>query len=911
MVMKTLSYLLIRTPKLKLVAAIYFLLLVPIYAQDDPRLIDIDNLEKLDAIRRDLNGDGTPSGNSNAVSAYETAFGLSAGASVSCTGGCKGYELTMDLDFEDPNSYEAATRKNSWVDPSNGGNSGTSGWSQIGTSFSSSFSAVFEGNGYTISNIYIDRRPTDQLGLFGYLGSSARVRNVGIVGGTVIGKSDVGGLAGTNQGKISACYATAEVYGSIIGGLVGENNGTISTSYATGNATGTFTAGGLVGINFSGTILACYSTGNVIGTEVVGGLVGSSTNTSTARACYSTGNAILRNSVNIPGHGSLMSTIGQDAVGGLVGNLSSTSSITACYVTGNSTAGNASNVGGLVGKSGGGPITASYYNSDASSATQGIGNDADITDLGKTTADLQSSTDYTDIYLNWNVNVDDVSGVDDPWDFGTDSQYPALKADWNEDNDATAYEFGGQEREDPSGINLINVETIEQLDAIRYDLDGNGAPLGTSIERTTYETAFGLSPGETISCPSGCNGYELTMDLDFEDPNSYASATRNNSWINPNNGGTSGTSGWSPIGTDFTSSFSAVFEGRGYTISNLYINRPILDNVGLFGYSGTGTEIRNLGLEEGSVTGKDRVGCLVGENEGLIISCYTTGNASTTGIFSRLGALVGENIGTIISCYATGNTISTGDFSTTGGLIGRNIKGTIVSCYAIGNVTATGTAGGLVGENNIISPTQDISTISACYATGRVVGTSVVGISDVGGLVGYNNNVVRACYATGNVIANGRNSNAGGLVGDLGSKGSIKASYATSNVTANGDGSSARGLIAENDAGAAAIIEGSYFDYTASNRTDADARAKTTSEMQSPTDYGSGMDIYANWNIDVDEGLSIGTDDGKNPGDATSDDPWDFVGDKNYPKLKVDFDRDGRPSAAEFGAQNIFFTNPQ
>ena len=53
--------------------------------------------------------------------------------------------------------------------------------------------------------------------------------------------------------------------------------------------------------------------------------------------------------------------------------------------------------------------------------------------IGKTTAQLQSPTTYTGIYVNWNLNIDDdvttgdASGGDNPWDFGTNAQYPVLR----------------------------------------------------------------------------------------------------------------------------------------------------------------------------------------------------------------------------------------------------------------------------------------------------------------------------------------------------------------------------------------------------------------------------------------------------------------------------------------------------
>ena len=46
------------------------------------------------------------------------------------------------------------------------------------------------------------------------------------------------------------------------------------------------------------------------------------------------------------------------------------------------------------------------------------------------------------------------------------------------------------------------------------------------------------------------------------------------------------------------------------------------------------------------------------------------------------------------------------------------------------------------------------------------------------------------------------------------------------------------------------------------------------------------MEIYATWNIDVDDGRPIGVDDGTMPGDAAADDPWDFGTDSQYPVLR-------------------------
>ena len=139
------------------------------------------------------------------------------------------------------------------------------------------------------------------------------------------------------------------------------------------------------------------------------------------------------------------------------------------------------------------------------------------------------------------------------------------------------------------------------------------------------------------------------------------------------------------------------------------------------------------------------------------------------------------------------------------------------------------------------------------------------------------------------------------LVGSWGlnDSGTISACYATGNAT--GTGTNVGGLVGSNANGG--IITNSYFDSSVSNRTDSDPYDKTTTELQTPTAYGTGADIYANWNIDVDNGLDVGVEDGTAIGDAAADDPWDFGTNMQYPALQVDFDRDGTASVVEFGTQ--------
>ena len=107
--------------------------------QDDPRLINVFSLEQLNAMRYDLNGDGAVDGGVSEANAmvYEAAFGLAREGSVVCVGGCDGYELINDLDFEDANTDGTAGDLSIWAAGADGaGVSGAvvEGWVPIGTS---------------------------------------------------------------------------------------------------------------------------------------------------------------------------------------------------------------------------------------------------------------------------------------------------------------------------------------------------------------------------------------------------------------------------------------------------------------------------------------------------------------------------------------------------------------------------------------------------------------------------------------------------------------------------------------------------------------------------------------------------------------------------------------------------------
>ncbi len=216
------------------------------------------------------------------------------------------------------------------------------GFTPIGSA-SAPFTGTLEGLGHSISNLSIDRPTRSDVGLIGRSGPSALIQNVGLVGGSVTGASDVGALVGQSGGTVSESYATGNVSGaSSVGGLLGQIGGAVSESYATGSVTGSGDGvGGLVGES-EGSISASYATGSASTSLLeVGGLVGQNY-TGKVSNSYATGK---------------VSGVGD--VGGLVGYNIGTSTITTSYSVG-AVSGSGSTVGGLAGHNTG-TLTASFW----------------------------------------------------------------------------------------------------------------------------------------------------------------------------------------------------------------------------------------------------------------------------------------------------------------------------------------------------------------------------------------------------------------------------------------------------------------------------------------------------------------------------------------------------------------------
>ena len=604
----------------------------------------------------------------------------------------------------------------------------------VGTS-TNAFTGTFAGLGHTISNLTISAGGADTLGLFSYTEAGSSIRDIGLLGANISGRNYVGGLVGrNNNGSIANAYVVGSVSGnSIVGGLIGTNSGVVSNSYAAGSVLGGERIGGLLGEGHGGSITNAYASSSVSGTgSYVGGLVGASYS-SDLNQVYTTG-----------------SVSGRDRVGGLIGYVDS-GEIINTYATGSILGSDA--VGGLIGYNGGSVTNA--YATGSVSGRFSIGGLVGVNE-GLATNVYATGRVSGVAYLGGLLGQHSGFMANAYWDSTSTGQSNALGLNLSGDL-SNITSLTNNNRYNPNAYgnfgtwNLVvgtsNVYAASDANGVQWIMiEGQTRPFLASEYSTSVRNAHQL---QLMAYNLGAT-YTLVNDIDAS---ATAGSNASDMWS---------TAGFVSVG-DSSNRFTGQLDGGNHVVTGLTINRSGTSYVGLFGYTGSNSVVRDIGIVGGSVSGYDVVGGLVGYNMGSLTGVY---NASSVGGRVIVGGLVGTNAGSISGAYATGGMSGT---SSIGGLVGSN-EGSISGSYATGSVSSTSSSsGGLVGTN------ESSGSISYAYASGNVSGNALVG-----GLAGVNAGSIANAYSTGSVSGS---STLGGLVGYNFGNGSISNSfYATTNV---------------------------------------------------------------------------------------------------------------------------------
>ncbi|WP_258001200.1 YDG domain-containing protein [Janthinobacterium sp. ROICE36] len=602
---------------------------------------------------------------------------------------------------------------------------GANGFTPIGTT-ATSFTGQFDGLGHVVTGLTSGTTTASaSVGLFGTISSTAQVRNIGLLGvaitsnvpsgtygnvGSLVGYNNggtinnayvgsgtltspgivsLGGLVGKNSGTISNSYNNATLLvttniGSALGGLVGKAvaGSNISNSYNSGTVTANkYNAGGLVGNNL-GSITNSFNTGAVTAGLGAGGITsvnGSGSATGFIANSYNTG--------AIVGIGQVGGVVGNNFLKGDVSNSYSTGSVTAAATTGSNL-----RYGGLVGENRG--TISNSYATGAVSGTGDVGGVLGGSPLGGTITNVYSSGAVSLIsggtgtpggvvgnmggtssinggYFNATVNPISAIGVTST--SGTTAAVAGLTATQMQ----TGSNFGAftfTTATGQTGNNWVMVDNDGRLNNAGTVLGATGPMLSSEYSTTIYS-----SHQLQLMAMNLAGNYTLGMDV-----NAAGTGTGSDVW----NGGT-----FVPVGASSGARFTGTFDGAGHVISGLVVNRPGTDYAGLFGATSSTAIVRNVGLEGGSITGRDSTGALVGNNAGLVSGNYST--ASVTGS-TDVGGLVGSNSGTVSNSYASGTVSGSTDV---GGLVGLN-SGTLSNNYATGAVSGILNVGGLVGVNS-------------------------------------------------------------------------------------------------------------------------------------------------------------------------------------------------------------------
>ena len=552
------------------------------------------------------------------------------------------------------------------------------------------FGGFLEGQRYVVRGLCIRNSQARFVGLFGQLGDTGRIANLGLEDVVIDANSSLGALVGYNNGGlIRGCYCGVEsITGrSTIGGMVGFNKGRIYASYTYGLCTSISGGiGGLVGWHYVGCLSSCYSSCRIVGNTSVGGLVGSNgamTNDAIIERCYSIGEVV-----------------GNRLTGGLVGN---------------------NNLDVFVG----------VWDQETS------GQMASSVGIGLSTQEMQDPN-----YLGLAGFADDPNWVLDPhrdyprlaWEGTPGGTIPQVPVDWL---------AGEGTREDPYQITTVEqlvrfsktTALAEKAFCLTQDLDLQSVTWGRSV----FQFFNGHFDGRGFKLHhltlEGANNVALfglietngiVVNLGLEDVNVSGMDDYVGSLAGVNQGlivhcyNTGSVSGDNFIG-------GLVGGNRGslaacYSLASVEGKYYIGGLVGINREGGIGS---CYSMSE--VEGERYVGGIAGYNTGIVMTSYS--DSEVEGIHS-VGGLVGYHMweGQITNCFTSGSVQGS---QYVGGLAG-SCASLVTHCYSQSRVQGSEYVGGLVPSGQVRASFWDVDTSGIAMEEGACgVGLTTAEMGDV------------------------------------------------------------------------------------------------------------------------------------------------------------------------------------
>ncbi len=682
------------------------------------------------------------------------------------------------------------------------------GFSPIGDS-TVYFTGSYNGNGLTITGLYINRPSQDYVGMFGV--SSGEIKNLKLENVKITGKDCTGGLVGISGNcLITNCQLSGTISGyNYVGGLVGgQFYGAISTCNATGTVEGTKNVGGLVGANGSlelksyapsansavnyfnsltkrngDSLIYPDASGNFSKTpnieanfgdlvnrqDMINNLLNKSmavNSITDINKFHLDTDLVIRGGTNgkLDYYYYIIGTIvkcnadgivsGQENVGGLVGNNSG--SINKSYTS--SAVSGVENVGGLAGRNNH-FIIYSYARGDVFRIS---GNEVNFGGfVGEINGTIQQCYSTGKVSGNgWTPTNkgfagSKITGVcsDNYWDILSSGQSASAGQGTGEIEGKNTSEM----KQQATFVNWDFTHTWasdpSQNDNYPYPI-GNNYSGGAGTPESPYVIA---NKFDLKYLSENCNDLDKhflqTADIIFD------VADFENCGLFYNNG-----IGFIPIGIFYNSCFMGSYDGNSHSIKGLYINKPWEYVTGMFGCIDSDFEIKNIELEDVDITGEDHVGGLCGAIlKGSIKNCKLSGS-----ILGEMwvGGLTGAAYDTVSISNCQVDVDIVGELYV-GGLIGAASDTVSISnCHVDVDILGGAYVGGLIGANvsgQILNCSASGMINGFGYAGGLVgvngssiskcfTSAAVSGVILVGGFAGYNMSEISDSYARGNVF---------------------------------------------------------------------------------------------------------------------------------------------------------------
>lgn len=683
-------------------------------------------------------------------------------------------------------------------------------WTPLGTD-SSKYTGTFDGNGHTISGLYINSTAANT-GMFGRIGSSAVVKNLTLADSVIRStKNYTGAITGyiDDAASVTNCHTKNSVQitaAKYTGGITGyqDDTSTLTRCSNAAEVTGANNVGGISGYNWSkssASLTDSYNRGSVSGSNLVGGICA------------------------------------QIYIGGTVSNVYNLGNIQASGTTGTPTA------GGITGVFRSGAIKSAYNAGIVKATAQGGV-------AGRLEASSSSRTVQNVFYSDEYEAVGNLNGCTIQNGTATAKTSDGLKA-------LTSEDLGGGFAADTNGINsgypvlAWQNGTAKSDDPEKDDNGWQGEAAKDAPQQKDGVYQIG-TPAELAWFAEKAAQYStdlkavLTADLDLN----------NNVWTGI--GGQTADTG-----------FAGTLDGAGHTIKNLYLkngkglipyNKGTVKNLTLAGILKGGDETAALtGTNAGTleditsrvaVTGGNKVAGIAGNNtkDGVIKDCHNTG--AVTGE-SYAAGIVAYNEGSVSGCSNTA--VITAGSTFAGGIAAANTNAVKSEAANVsksansGHVIVSSSAerayaGGVVGWNN--------ASVSSLYNIGNVVSRG----GYVGGCLGCNTtgSTAKSLYNLGDVAGSyadtetGEVFNVGSVIG--GGVAGTDCWYLSSLAIADADSSSANKADAgtiKNKAGNLASLAGSKETLTGTVTLPEDVQAGETIKA-SYTD-GNGQDPMFVW----------------------------------------------------------------